>query len=117
MYWLNINVGYDGDVYVTIFLNGLIHTVMYTYYFVSLHTKEIWWKSALTLSQMIQFVLMNAQAFYLLKTECTQYPVRIIQIYLYYIISLLILFANFFLASYVFKSGKKSKKQLADKEE
>ena len=38
-YWLNLNVGYDGDVYVTIVLNGFIHTVMYTYYFVSLHTK------------------------------------------------------------------------------
>ena len=32
-------MGYDGDVYVTIVLNGFIHTVMYTYYFVSLHTK------------------------------------------------------------------------------
>ena len=118
MYWLNINVGYDGDVYLTIFLNGLIHTVMYTYYFVSLHTKEIWWKSALTLSQMIQFVIMNAQAFYLLKTGCTQYPVRIIQIYLYYIISLLILFLNFFLASYIFKkSGKKDKKKAAVKKD
>ena len=36
---MNLNVGYDGDVYVTIVLNGFIHTVMYTYYFVSLHTK------------------------------------------------------------------------------
>ena len=58
-YWLNLNVGYDSDVYMTIVLNGFIHTVMYTYYFVSLHTKEIWWKSALTMSQMIQFVVMN----------------------------------------------------------
>ena len=44
-YWLNVNVGYNGDVYLTIVLNGFIHTVMYTYYFVGLHTKEIWWKS------------------------------------------------------------------------
>ena len=58
-YWLNLNVGYDSDVYMTIVLNGFIHTVMYTYYFVSLHTKEIWWKSAFTMSQMIQFVVMN----------------------------------------------------------
>ena len=32
-------VNFDGDIYLTIFLNGLIHTVMYTYYFVSMHTK------------------------------------------------------------------------------
>eukprot|EP01041_Mallomonas_annulata_P002021 gene2021-3930_t len=67
-YWLNVNVGYDGDVYLTIVLNGLIHTVMYTYYFVSLHTKDIWWKSALTMSQMIQFGFMNAQAAWLINT-------------------------------------------------
>ena len=31
-YWLNSNVNYDGDIFVTILLNGFIHTVMYTYY-------------------------------------------------------------------------------------
>lgn len=112
-YWLNMNVGYDGDVYLTIVLNGLIHTVMYTYYFVSLHTKEIWWKSALTMSQMIQFVLMNAQAFYLIYTGCDRYPSRIIMAYLYYIVSLLALFAHFFVLSYMTKGsssgGKRSK--------
>jgi hypothetical protein len=41
-FWLNVNVGYDGDVYLTIVLNGLIHTIMYTCYFVDLHTKDIW---------------------------------------------------------------------------
>ena len=46
-------MGYDGDVYLTIVLNGFIHTVMYTYYFVSLHSKDIWWKSALTMCQMV----------------------------------------------------------------
>ena len=30
---------YDGDIYLTIILNGLVHTIMYTYYFVSMHTK------------------------------------------------------------------------------
>lgn len=112
-YWLNINVGYDGDVYLTIVLNGLIHTIMYTYYFVSLHTKEIPWKSILTLSQMIQFVLMNSQAGWLLYSECTTYPRNIIVAYLIYILSLLVLFANFFVMSYMI--GGKKAKQLAKK--
>jgi elongation of very long chain fatty acids protein 4 len=109
-YWLNTNVGYDGDVYLTIVLNGLIHTIMYTYYFVTLHVKDVWWKSALTMGQMIQFVVMNSQAIYLMLTGCNSYPPRITQSYLYYIVSLLLLFANFYVTSYVFKPGKKSKK-------
>ena len=36
---LNLRVGFDGDIYLTIILNGYIHTIMYTYYFVSQHTK------------------------------------------------------------------------------
>lgn len=113
-YWLNLNVGYDGDVYLTIVLNGLIHTIMYTYYFVSLHTKDIWWKSALTMGQMIQFVLMNAQAAWLMYTDCQTFPPNITKAYLIYIVSLLILFANFYVMSYMVK-GKKSKK-LTDSE-
>lgn len=109
-YWLNINVGYDGDVYLTIVLNGLIHTIMYTYYFVSLHTKDIPWKSALTLSQMIQFILMNLQAGYLIYTDNKDYPRNITVAYLYYIITLLVLFANFFVMSYIVKGKKKSSK-------
>jgi elongation of very long chain fatty acids protein 4 len=105
-----VNVGYDGEVYLTIVLNGLIHTIMYTYYFVSLHTKEIWWKSALTMSQMVQFVAMNAQAGYMLYYGCSQYPRNITIAYLYYIVTLLILFAHFFVMSYVMKKPKKSSK-------
>ena len=111
-YWLNLNVGYDGDVYVTIVLNGVIHTVMYTYYFVSLHTKEIWWKSALTMCQMVQFVLMNAQAMYLIATECTEFPRNITIAYGYYIVTLLLLFAHFFVTSYVIGKKKKPSKKV-----
>jgi GNS1/SUR4 family len=31
-YWLNSHVNYDSDIYLTIVLNGFIHTMMYTYY-------------------------------------------------------------------------------------
>ena len=116
-YWLNLNVGYDGDVYLTIVLNGLIHTVMYTYYFVSLHTKEIWWKSALTMCQMVQFVVMNAQAIYMLYSGCTNFPRNITMAYLYYIVTLLLLFAHFFVLSYVMKGNSSSggKKKLSSR--
>lgn len=103
-----MNVGYDGDVYLTIVLNGLIHTVMYTYYFVSMHTDKIWWKSALTMCQMVQFVVMNAQAIYIITTGCNHYPRNITIAYGYYIMTLLALFAHFYVMSYVV--GGKSKK-------
>jgi len=116
-YWLNVNSQYDGDVYLTILLNGFIHTVMYTYYFICMHTKvpetgknlPIWWKSSLTMMQMIQFVTMMSQAIYLLTHEsCDGHSFRITATYFVYILSLFFLFAQFFVASYM--KPKKSKK-------
>lgn len=115
-YWLNANVFYDGDVYLTIVLNGFIHTVMYTYYFICMHTKDpatgkslpIWWKSYLTLMQMIQFVTMMSQGSYLLINGCEQLSKPIVATYVVYILSLFFLFAQFYVQSYV--KPKKSKK-------
>lgn len=109
-YWLNVHVGYDGDIYLTIVLNGLIHTLMYTYYFVSMHTKEIWWKPALTMGQMIQFCLMNLQALYLIFVPGVQFPRNITVAYLFYILTLLFLFAQFFVRSYMTPKKKGGKK-------
>jgi elongation of very long chain fatty acids protein 4 len=113
VYWLNLNAGYDGDIYLTVILNGAIHTVMYTYYFLSMHTKDIWWKKYLTLFQIIQFLTMNAQAIYLLCIGCKTFSPRITGMYLGYILSLLVLFLNFFFKSYGGKSvnGKKTTKK------
>lgn len=110
-YWLNTHVAYDGDVYLTILLNGFIHTVMYNYYFVSLHSKDIWWKSALTSLQLVQFVVMNAQALYLLFTDCHEFPRNITIAYGYYILSMLVLFTHFFIVSYGFKKSSKKPKR------
>jgi elongation of very long chain fatty acids protein 4 len=86
---------------------------MYVYYFVSLHTKNIPWKSALTMSQMVQFVCMNAQAGHLLYYNCESFPRNITMAYLYYIMTLLFLFAKFFVSSYI-TGGKKTKNQVSN---
>uniref|UniRef100_A0A0G4I034 Elongation of fatty acids protein n=1 Tax=Chromera velia CCMP2878 TaxID=1169474 RepID=A0A0G4I034_9ALVE len=106
IYWVNLRLGYDGDVYLTIVLNGFIHAVMYTYYFLSMHTKDIWWKSKLTSMQMLQFICMNVQASWMLLNGCQQYPPRLTAIYLVYIMSLFLLFAQFFVRTYSKKGGK-----------
>ncbi|EQC37523.1 hypothetical protein SDRG_05126 [Saprolegnia diclina VS20] len=99
-YWLNIRVLYDGDVYLTIILNGFIHTIMYTYYFVSAHTKTIWWKKYLTTMQLIQFVMMNVQAYMTISKKCDGVPMNVSVMYLVYIQSLFWLFMHFFIQSY-----------------
>jgi len=116
-YWLNINVAYDADIYLTVFLNGFIHTVMYTYYFICMHNKipgtgksvPIWWKSSLTMLQMIQFLCMMFQASYLLVSGSKSVGKRHASLYLAYIFSLLLLFGQFYVSSY----SKKPKKKIA----
>ncbi|KDO26247.1 hypothetical protein SPRG_08322 [Saprolegnia parasitica CBS 223.65] len=100
IYWLNIRVLYDGDVYLTIILNGFIHTIMYTYYFVSAHTKTIWWKKYITTMQLIQFVTMNVQAYMTISKKCDGAPMNVSIMYLVYIQSLFWLFMHFFIQSY-----------------
>ncbi|KAL7530223.1 hypothetical protein ACHAXR_003369 [Thalassiosira sp. AJA248-18] len=115
-YWLNVNVLYDGDIFLTILLNGFIHTVMYTYYFICMHTKDkktgkslpIWWKSSLTSFQLIQFTLMMSQATYLVFHGCDKVSLRVTKVYFVYILSLFFLFAKFFVNSYIKPSKKKS---------
>ena len=56
---------------------------------------------------------MNAQAGYLLYNDCKAYPQRIITVYLVYIVSLLLLFANFFVVSYM--SSERSSRKAGSK--
>jgi len=121
--WFNINLQYDGDVFLTIFLNSFIHTIMYTYYFICMHTKDtktgkhlpIWWKSSLTMLQMIQFMTMMVQATaqYLFSGECTAHNSAVTAFYFYYVLLMLGLFLNFFVVNYI-KPKKKKKMSKAE---
>lgn len=109
IYWLNINAGYDGDIYYTIVLNGGIHFVMYAYYFMNIFNMpgQAALRPLVTNSQLIQFVTMMGQAAYMLTQGCA-YPQRITGMYLVYIFSLFLLFNNFKTKTYAKgKAGKK----------
>jgi len=116
-YWLNCSVNYDGDIYLTILLNGFIHAAMYTYYFICMHTKvpetgknlNIWWKSSLTMMQLIQFICMMSQSSYLMYNGCAKISMRVVLAYFVYIMSLFILFLQFFINSYMTPKTKKKK--------
>jgi hypothetical protein len=62
-----------------------------------------------TMLQMGQFVTMIAQALYILQFECP-YPRRVTLFYGYYIMSLLVLFAHFFVNRWLNKAGSKGGK-------
>jgi elongation of very long chain fatty acids protein 4 len=67
----------------------------------------IWWKSSLTMMQMIQFITMMSQGTYLIGTQCKDVSLRVIVAYVVYILSLFFLFAQFYVQSY--SKPKKSK--------
>ena len=116
VYWISTKSMYDGDIYLTICLNGFIHTVMYTYYFLCMHTRDpktgkslpIWWKSSLTSLQITQFVCMISHALYLLTHNDCQVPRIALATYFSYIVTLFLLFTKFYISSYV--KPKKLKK-------
>lgn len=116
--WLQLNVLYDGDSYLFIFLNAFVHTIMYTYYFICMHTKvpgtnqslKIWWKSSLTMIQMIQFVMLMSSGVYSYLNDCPGYNHRLSSLCFWYTATLLILFAGFYSMSYG-KTSKKKKEQ------
>jgi len=96
IYWLILNAGYDGDIYVTVVLNGSIHFVMYFYYLATTFNVSVPkpLKMMVTNMQLIQFICMMTQALVLLFLDCP-YPVNITKMYLVYIMSMFLLFSNF----------------------
>ena len=58
--------------------------------------------------QMIQFITMMSQGTYLMCTGCKQTSLRVVSAYVVYILSLFLLFAQFYVASYVKKPKKRA---------
>jgi len=107
VYWLLAAAGYDGDIYFTILLNGGIHFIMYTYYFVASHKgAEVWWKRYVTSLQLLQFTLMMAQGGWLLASGCKTFPPRLAAIYVSYVLGMFALFSNFYMRTYSVKERK-----------
>jgi elongation of very long chain fatty acids protein 4 len=96
VYWLNTNANYDGDIYFTVVLNGFIHFVMYSYYFLTAFNIHVptFIKKSITNMQLVQFVCMETQGAYILFFGCPS-PQKIVIFYMAYISTMLILFADF----------------------
>lgn len=117
LFWTTIAVTYDGDIFVPLIANSFIHSIMYIYYFLSMHndnSKPIFWKSYLTLLQLFQFSIMMTHAITNLYFGCSQTAPRQMMIYLAYILSLFLLFVRFYGKSYGKKKNKRKRTSTKD---
>nr|BCB67644.1 C18/C20 elongase [Parietichytrium sp.] len=109
IWWAIAKYAPGGDAYFSVILNSFVHTVMYAYYFFSSQgfgfVKPI--KPYITTLQMTQFMAMLVQSLYDYLFPC-DYPQALVQLLGVYMITLLALFGNFFVQSYL-KKPKKSK--------
>jgi len=112
---INIVVGlilpfeFNGDMYLPILLNAFVHVLMYSHYLVSAIGLPTPWKPYLTSMQLIQFCLIATQSSMSLSrgNSCgAPYFAKILMVL--YMGSMLALFGNFFLKSYVLKKPASS---------
>lgn len=85
-------------------VNAVVHTVMYTYYFLSSIESmktHLWWKRYLTQMQIVQFVIFFAHSVQgLLFIESSQYPITLSILELLNSLFFMKSFTDFFLKTY-----------------
>ncbi|KAM8703606.1 hypothetical protein ACLKA7_008259 [Drosophila subpalustris] len=104
-YFWQRTYGYGGHFVFSGLLNLFVHTVMYTYYYLSSQNPQIkksaWWKQYITILQLVQFVLMfSHSAWTLLQPNC---DVPFTKIFLVMSMSglMFVMFMNFYRKSYI----------------
>uniref|UniRef100_A0A8C3QXM0 Elongation of very long chain fatty acids protein 5 n=10 Tax=Passeriformes TaxID=9126 RepID=A0A8C3QXM0_9PASS len=111
IWWFVMNWVPCGHSYFGATLNSFIHVLMYSYYGLSAvpaMRPYLWWKKYITQGQLIQFVLT------IFQTSCgVVWPCAFPQGWLYfqisYMISLIILFTNFYIQTYNKKASSRRK--------
>lgn len=105
-WWLGLKYAAGGQAFFNALLNSAVHVVMYSYYFLSTLGPWIqpylWWKKYLTQLQLIQFVMIITHMLVGLYHQC-DFPHILTYIVLIYCSTLIILFSNFYLQSYMRK--------------
>ncbi|MCO5611408.1 hypothetical protein L7F22_065661 [Adiantum nelumboides] len=107
IWWIISHHAPGGDAYFSGAINSAVHVLMYTYYLLSAlfrsnekaRQKYLFWGRYLTQLQMIQFIFNWIQALYCIKVQAP-YPHFLYKVLFYYMMSLLMLFANFYVRKY-----------------
>eukprot|EP01063_Lacrimia_lanifica_P026123 TRINITY_DN3469_c0_g4_i1.p2 TRINITY_DN3469_c0_g4~~TRINITY_DN3469_c0_g4_i1.p2 ORF type:complete len:263 (+),score=119.15 TRINITY_DN3469_c0_g4_i1:55-843(+) len=104
--WTYLAYKSGGDEYLAAGLNSFIHVLMYSHYFVTTFGMSTPWKQWLTKLQLLQFCCVFAQSAIAVKGRCG-WPEWMKWQQLMYMTTMLVLFGNFFIQSYVVKKPKK----------
>lgn len=118
IWWMIAHHAPGGDAYFSAAMNSAVHVFMYLYYLLSAllrndekkRRKYLFWGRYLTQLQMIQFTFNMIQAYYCMKINAL-YPQFLCKILFYYMISLLLLFINFYMRKYMAPHSKSHLKQ------
>lgn len=118
IWWMIAHHAPGGDAYFSAAINSAVHVFMYLYYLLSAllrnnekaRRKYLFWGKYLTQLQMVQFLFNMIQAYYCIKFKPV-YPQFLCKILFYYMISLLLLFSNFYLRKYSMGTKAKQKRQ------
>ncbi|XP_022106344.1 elongation of very long chain fatty acids protein 4-like [Acanthaster planci] len=110
LWWIGVRWVAGGNSYSSGMVNCLIHTLMYSYYFLSALGPSVqpflWWKKYLTSLQLLQFFGIMIHSFVTLYLDCG-FPDPYVYALIGYLISHIILFSNFYRKSYGNKDKKK----------
>jgi len=96
IWWIVVFFGPGGDGYFSAAQNSFVHVLMYSYYLLASLGFTVPWKNYITLGQMTQFGFNMLQALYDMFYPTAVYPKFLAQILFFYMITLLILFGNFY---------------------
>ncbi|KAG5276032.1 hypothetical protein AALO_G00127160 [Alosa alosa] len=111
-WWAGVKYLAGGQSFFIGLLNTFVHIVMYSYYGLAAlgphMQKYLWWKRYLTSLQLLQFVLLTIHTTYNLYADCDFPDAMNIVGITHYLLSLIVLFSNFYYQSYVTRKSKKS---------
>ncbi|XP_023122854.1 elongation of very long chain fatty acids protein 5 isoform X3 [Amphiprion ocellaris] len=111
IWWFVMNWVPCGHSYFGASLNSFIHVVMYSYYGLSAVPAirpYLWWKKYITQFQLIQFFLTMSQTICAVVWPCG-FPMGWLYFQISYMVTLIILFTNFYIQTYKKHSGSLKK--------
>jgi len=107
LWWIGVKFVPGGSAVFGAFVNSIVHVIMYTYYLISAlgprFRKYLRWKKYLTLIQMCQFLAAVVMGINGLHIKCS-FPLWMIYAMIFYMISFIALFGNFYYHTYLLKS-------------
>jgi len=113
-WWVAAKFTPGGQVFFQCMINSLVHTIMYSYYFLSVFgpavQKYLWWKKYLTQLQLIQFTIIIIHVIGSMRTTCT-FPYIFNWYVICYGLSLIALFSNFYMETYSNQKRVKANEQ------